>query len=391
MHNRSLAKPSVTLLRTHMPELDTLRGVAILGVLFLHGFYWQYSGFRFSRVPQLLLLATKPGWLGVNLFFVLSGFLITGILLDSRDKPDYYRRFYTRRALRILPAYYLLLILLAALRQASAAYLGLSFAYLANLTILFGVPNNYGVLWSLAVEEHYYIAWPALLRHSSSRSVAALALGICLAEPVLRAVAFQTGHASGITTYTWFVADGLAMGGLLAVVLRSTLGWRQLQRLCGLLLATASGVAILGRPFGMLTRDNLLGAALQLTVINLGFTGVVLLVLLLGAGSWSRFVNNPALGFLGYVSYGLYLVHLLIFRIYDKLVQLCWPQLQPQDGQFALIVLRFVCAAGFSVGLAYLSRRFFEERFLSLKDRLMAKQRLVASRLSSASSGGQLA
>src|SRR5450631_2462129 len=126
------AKPD-PLIRPVMSELDSVRGIAIIGELLLHGFYWQYSGFHFSGLPRLFLLATAPGWLGVNLFFVLSGFLITGILLDSKEKPQYFRRFYTRRALRILPAYYLLLILLAVIHSASAAFLGLSFVYLANV------------------------------------------------------------------------------------------------------------------------------------------------------------------------------------------------------------------------------------------------------------------
>src|SRR5262249_34931654 len=143
-----------SLLRPFMPELDVLRGVAILGVLFLHGFYWQYSTLNFHGAARLFVLVTKAGWVGVNLFFVLSGFLITGILLDSKNTSRYYRRFYTRRALRILPAYYVLLLLLALLRQASAAYLGLSFIYLANITTLLHVANDYGPLWSLAVEEH---------------------------------------------------------------------------------------------------------------------------------------------------------------------------------------------------------------------------------------------
>src|ERR1700693_330039 len=391
MHTRSMHKPHpAQLIRTPMPEWDSLRGLAVLGVLFLHGFYWQYSELRFSHLQQLLVLATKAGWLGVNLFFVLSGFLITGILLDSRAKPDYYRSFYARRARRILPAYYLLLILLAALRQASAAYLGLSFVYLANLTLCFGVANDYGPLWSLAVEEHYYIAWPALLRRSSLRRVAALALGICLAEPLLRAVAFETGHASGIATYTWFVADGLAVGSGLAVGLRKSISRWQLKAMGAMLLALAAGAAVLGRPFGVLTRDTLLGAALQLTVIHLAFAGVVLVVLLLGTSSWHGYVNSSVLGFLGYISYVLYLIHLLIFRTYDKLSQLFCPQLQPRDGQFGLVVLRFVCATCLSVALAYLSRKFFEARFLRLKESSTPNQRWAAGQLSSASSGGQL-
>ena len=277
----------------------------------------------------------------------------TSIVVSTADAPGAYCR-----------AYYLLLILLAALRQASVAYLGLSFVYLANVTPLLGVANDYGPLWSLAVEEHYYIAWPALLRRSSLRSVAALALGICLAEPLFRAIAFKTGHASGIGTYTWFVADGLAVGGGLAVVLRTSADRGQLTAVCALLLAISIAAAVLGSPFGVLTRDNLLGAALQLTVIHFAFAGVVLLVLLMGTSSWRGYVNVSLLAFLGYISYGLYLIHLLIFRLYDQLIRDCWPKLQPHDGQFGLVALRFVCVAGLSVGLAYLSGGF-EERFLT--------------------------
>jgi peptidoglycan/LPS O-acetylase OafA/YrhL len=390
LHNFLVNKTPAKLIRARMPELDALRGVAILGVIFLHGFYWQYSGLHFSRLQRLLLLATRPGWLGVNLFFVLSGFLITGILLDSRGQPGYYPRFYIRRARRILPAYYLLLIVLAALEQTSAAYLGLSSIYLANVTALFGVANDYGPLWSLAVEEHYYIVWPALVRRGNLRNVAILALGICLAEPLLRAAAFQAGHAGGIASYTWFVADGLAMGGVLAAVLRTAISRPRVQTGCALMLVIAAGAAVIGAPFGILTRDHLLGAALQLTVINLAFAGMLLLALLLGTSAWHGYGDVSGLRFLGYISYGLYLVHLLVFRIYDKLSQLFWPQLLPRDGRFGLVVLRFVCVLGLSVVLAYLSRRFFEERFLRMNERSAFHPGWAAGRISSASPGGQL-
>lgn len=85
-----------------MPELDSIRGIAILAVVIYHGFYWQVDLTAFTRWQSILLTLTWPGRLGVNLFFVLSGFLITGLLLDSKAKPDYYKRFYVRRALRIL-------------------------------------------------------------------------------------------------------------------------------------------------------------------------------------------------------------------------------------------------------------------------------------------------
>jgi peptidoglycan/LPS O-acetylase OafA/YrhL len=375
LQNRGIlpANPN-PLIRPVMPELDSVRGIAVTGVVLLHAFFWQYSSFHFGRLPRLFLLVTLYGWLGVNLFFVLSGFLITGILLDSKEKPQYFRRFYTRRALRILPAYYLLLILLAVLHSSSAGFIGLSVVYLSNVTGLFGVAADYGPLWSLAVEEHFYIFWPAVVYKLTRRHLAIFAVAICLLIPVLRAVSFRLGYAAGLGWYTWFVADGLATGSLLAIFLRTSvslkIGSRKMVAiLCGSLLAGGVILAGVGGPFGILTRDRILGAALQETVIDLVFAGFLLLVLLLGTSAHRRYVNNSVLRFLGYISYGLYLVHLLVFRMYDKLCRNFWPSLQPIPDRFGLVVLRFFLAGGAAVGVAYLSRKYFEERFLRLKDR----------------------
>ena len=307
--------------------------------------------------------------MGVNLFFVLSGFLITGILLDSRNKPRYYSRFYTRRALRILPAYYSLLVLLAILHQASAGFLGLSFIYLANVTNLFGVPADYGPLWSLAVEEHYYIAWPAVVRKLSAQNVALASAAICVVVPILRGIAFLYGYTAGLGWYTWFVADGLAMGSLLAIGLRTSLTRERVAQLCAVLFMLALILTAAGAPFGILTMQRVLGAALQYSVIHIFFAGVLLMFLLLGTSPRKRYVNYATLQFFGYISYGLYLIHLMVFRIYDRILRHYSPQLLPSDGHFELVVIRFVVAGSAAVGLAYLSRRYFEEAFLRLKDR----------------------
>jgi peptidoglycan/LPS O-acetylase OafA/YrhL len=354
-----------------MPELDTLRGIAVLGVLFLHAFYWPYGGFWFGRWARAFLALTRPGWVGVNLFFVLSGLLITGILLDSKNRPYFYRRFYTRRALRILPPYYGLLILLLVLRASSPAFVGLSFVYLANMTGFFGVASDYGPLWSLAVEEHFYILWPTVVRRLTMQRLAWISAAIVVLVPILRAISFSLGWRGGLNWYTWFVADGLAAGGLLAIVLRNQVSRAQVKRLCWLLLASSVLLGAAGQPFGIGTRNRLLGASLQLTTLNIFFAGVLLLFLLAGSGSARRYVNNPMLRFLGYISYGLYLDHLLAFRMYDRICRHYLPQLIPSSGHFELVLLRFVVAGGAAIGAAFLSRRFFEERFLRLKDSLV--------------------
>jgi peptidoglycan/LPS O-acetylase OafA/YrhL len=357
------------LVRPVMPELDSVRGIAVGGVVLLHAFFTQYGSLHFGRLPRLFINATLYGWLGVNLFFVLSGFLITGILLDSKDKPQYFRRFYTRRALRILPAYYLLLLLLALLHQASAAFLGLSFVYLANVTGLFGVFADYPPLWSLAVEEHFYIFWPAVIYKLTRKRLTVVILAICVMEPVLRAISFRLGYIDGLGTYTWLVADGLATGSLLAILLRTSASRKTIAVLSGTLLAGGFVLAGAGRPFGILTRERMLGGVFQETLIDMVFAGLLLLVLLLGTGPARRYVNNSFLRFLGYISYGLYLIHQLVFWNYDKLCRRFWPALQPTSGHFRLVVLRFVVGGGIAIGVSYLSRTYFEERFLRLKDR----------------------
>jgi len=361
------------LLRPFMPELDTLRGMAVLGVLFLHGFYWQYARLSFGKAARTFLNLTQPGWIGVHLFFVLSGFLITGILLDSKPRPDFYRRFYTRRALRILPPYYLLLLLLLVLRASSAAFVGLSFVYLSNMTEFFGVACDYGPLWSLAVEEHFYIAWPAVVRKLSSRHLAWFSAAIVVGIPVARAYSFAKGWTAGLDWYTWFVADGLATGALLAIVLRSAITRRQARTACGWLLGGCLVAALAGAPFGILTRNRILGASLQLSIIHLFFAGVLLIFLLVGSSSAKRFVDLGVLRFLGYISYGLYLDHMLAFRMYDRFCRHYAPGWIPSNGHFGLVVWRFVLAGGAAITAAYLSRRFYEEQFLRLKDSLVPR------------------
>jgi peptidoglycan/LPS O-acetylase OafA/YrhL len=131
-----------------MPELDSLRGIAVLMVLFYHGFFWSNGLQGLSGIEKIFVSATSCGWLGVNLFFVLSGFLITGILIDSRLGPHYFRKFYVRRAVRILPAFYALLLLLAFNGFRGHYYLLSSLFYLSNLTPLWGVAMAYPMLWS---------------------------------------------------------------------------------------------------------------------------------------------------------------------------------------------------------------------------------------------------
>ena len=359
-----------------MPELDTIRGVAILLVLFFHGFGFRYGLGGLSGFGKLFVAATLSGWMGVNLFFVLSGFLITGILLDTKPKAGYYRTFYIRRALRILPLYYAVLALLAVLtrtgwvdRHASWPFLGLSFFYLSNVTELFGVRMQYGVLWSLAVEEHFYLLWPAAVRSLSRHQVAVVGAIICVICPCLRAVYFIRGYDTG-AGYTWLVADGLATGAILAALARGPWGTRAHTRSVTLICFAASVTMFaVGYPFGIFQASRFWGLTLRETALNLFFAGCIALALLVGTSRWKAVVNRPVLQFFGEISYGVYLIHMLVFDLESHLWSRLFPNLSAVGGHFALMVLLFIIAVLFAVAIAYLSRWYFEEPFLRMKRR----------------------
>jgi len=361
--------------RSRMPELDTLRGIAVLLVLSFHGF--GEPSIHLSRptaVVRWFLLANGGGWMGVNLFFVLSGFLITGILLAARSSPHYYLQFYRRRALRILPAYYSILVVLLlvthlglAERNVGWPFLGLSFVYLANVTVLFGVPSQYTVLWSLAVEEHFYLIWPTLVRWLTKRGLVAACIALVAGCPLLRAFYYLRGYEYG-TGYTWLVADGLACGALLAILVRGPLGS---GRALGWFAAGTGFFSLVlffgGLPYGIYLSRTLAGGALRHTFLNVLFTAVVAAALAAGTTRYAGLLRIEWLRFFGDISYGLYLIHMLVFDMVDHFAHRVVPWIYSAPQGFATLAIRFMVGSGFSIALAYLSRWYFEERFLRLK------------------------
>jgi peptidoglycan/LPS O-acetylase OafA/YrhL len=366
------SEPEVPLIRPVMPELDSIRGIAILAVLFYHGFFWTVDVTRFSRLVRLILTGMWMGRLGVNLFFVLSGFLITGLLIDSRRRKDYYSRFYKRRALRILPAYLLTILVLVVVKHVPWNFIGLSLIYLSNLTPLFGIAIAYPILWSLAVEEHFYLLWPAIVRDLSVRGLIYCCIAIILLSPLSRLATFYWGGHSQIASfvgndYTWNSADGLACGALLSVWLRAFQPSRlQVRRLAQVLVCAAFSLYLAGWPWGIWTRQRPLGAAMQVVPWHLFFVAMLSAFLLLGTSRWKSIPRSKTLGFFGEISYGLYLYHLLLFEAFDWAVSRSYLPL-PKTGAVGMLVIRFLVAASCGIALAYVSRKQFENRFLRLK------------------------
>jgi len=360
------------ILRPKMPELDTIRGLAILGVFLYHALYCLPDLASWSQPSRLLLTATWPGQKGVNLFFVLSGFLITGILMESQSRPRYYFRFYKRRALRILPVYLMMVVILGVTKFAAPSFLVLSLLYLSNVTPLFGIPIGYPVLWSLAVEEHFYLLWPLICRNLSAKKLMMMCAGIILLSPVSRYVSFLLTPKSGedfhIYEYTWNSLDGLACGALLALILRQVQVTR--RQLAGSSIALLVGGPVLmciTIPAGILSIQRPVGAAFQPTLLNFCFTGLLGLFLAAGSGEYAKLVQIKFLQFLGYISYGLYLFHEFVLTMYDKAAASEWHYVQATNDVGHLLA-RMLVAGAVSVTAAFVSRKYFEDRFLRLKD-----------------------
>jgi len=351
-----------------MPGLDLLRGVAILVVVLFHGFAYSAPLFPWhNQLAATLFHLTSFGWTGVNLFFTLSGFLITGNLIDTDGKANFYSRFYIRRALRILPAYFLVLIILGVTRTVSLNYIAICVIFLANWPklLLSGPFVLYPVLWSLAVEEQFYAVWPWLYRRLRSKGLFVLCATMILLCPILRGVAIMISHAD-IFSKTFMIGDNLAVGAAIAILCRS-------RRVSLKGLVWIGAVSICVSTLTLLALSNL-GGTLKGDVLrgSVGysmlewFTGGMLILMLYA------YRTRPAqrgLGFLLFfseISYGLYLIHMFCAMAYDRLVG---------NGYLTnagALLRRFAVANGIAVLLATLSWRYFEKPIISLKEKIPA-------------------
>ena len=227
--DRSRTEGSPTLPRGHIPALDALRGVAVLAVLLYHfGSHTAPEG-TVGRLTSTLL---RLGGSGVDLFFVLSGFLITGILYDSKGRGRYFRDFYVRRSLRIFPLYYVVLI--GGLLVLPALGVGVDAGPASDRPWLWVYGTNavqatrgayvfgwFDHFWSLAVEEHFYLVWPLVIAALGRRAAMGASLG-CVATAVVSrwALVANGDHAIAAYVATPCRLDALAVGAFLALAAR---------------------------------------------------------------------------------------------------------------------------------------------------------------------------
>ena len=356
---------------TKVLALDAIRGLAILAVIADH-YSEVLRPYSWGHLVDFLVRTAGHGWVGVDLFFVLSGFLITGLLWKRQARPNYYADFYARRALRILPVYSLV-VLAFALTVAPPAFVVASLFFVSNFA---GPAGAYGPLWSLSIEEQFYFVWPAVVRRVSPRAVMYVAAAILCCAPFARIGAFQAGLGQGApggptdSIYYWtiFHLDGLAAGVLLAGLARETSEPGRSFAMAGFVasggcVALLVGMRLLGEQ--VLHRSTAAGAGFQFTLVALGCMALVAFALAVEQTRLRTMVKG-VLPFYGDISYGLYLIHLLVLLAVAWLCGRLVPSLQPRT--LALVTVTLALAT--ATGVAYLSRWHFEEWFLRLKSRL---------------------
>jgi peptidoglycan/LPS O-acetylase OafA/YrhL len=337
-------------------------------------------------VERLIVGVTKYGLLGVDLFFVLSGFLITGILYESANKQHFFRNFYMRRLLRIFPLYYGVLALaffvaplIPPLRGPTLDYLldrqAWAWLYGVNIYLAGHEPWSFSYLnhfWSLSVEEHFYVFWPLVvfLLARRPRMLIGVSLAISLGAMLARVVGLLMGVSWWATVVlTPFKLDGLALGSFLAVMARQPGSLQSLVRALPRIVAVVTGLVMVSFIWTVLVSRQELELVASIRAALFQVLLACLLIWVLTArkrSAASRFFCSRIMVFLGTYSYGLYVYHHFIsYYLTANRTELELARWLGSHG--AAIALQATLGALVSLAVAYLSYELFEKPFLNLK------------------------
>lgn len=327
--------------------LDGLRGVAILLVLLYHFTKPLFHFFSF-------------GWAGVDLFFVLSGFLITGILIGTKHKKKFIQIFFIRRALRILPLYYGVIIMFAFIAPHFgptiwwSQYQFFFWTHTENyLFLLHGFKLPLGHFWSLAIEEQFYLMWPFIVLVTNNKQLLIVSLML-----IITSITFRAIDHNPMLIYGQPLAhlDGLAMGSVIAILLRikKELLFRYANTIffISTILLISYALAI---TFGKST-------PFSFTIISSFFSSI--LILALQSTIVKKVLSNKTLLFFGKYSYGMYVFNSIIFHFSN------WAGADRLDENHKLIV--YIGDFLLTIIVSYLSYHLFEIHFLRLKQKVAA-------------------
>jgi len=352
--------------------------VAILLVMAIH---FLGDATPRSALQRLVVKASSYGVLGVDLFFVLSGFLITGLLVEAKGKPNYFRNFYARRTLRIFPLYYLVLALLfvalprawplsPALEEARAHQAWL-WTYTANFYV--AARGSWALtyvshFWSLAIEEHFYLLWPLVVFSFQRRTLERICAAVIGGGLLLR-IGLALGGTSelSISVLTPCRIDTLCVGALLALLCRRE-GWAdELVRRSGRAALALGSVIVVLSAWCALTKAGLpVLHQIRGSLYALFFGALVLVSLQPRPSLLPRALRGRALRFLGKYSYGLYVYHGLLTWYFIEFH--AEARFDAFFGNHALaIAAKAACGVAISVAVAMASYELFEKPFLSLK------------------------
>jgi peptidoglycan/LPS O-acetylase OafA/YrhL len=377
--NKGQTVPEGSPYARHLPPLDGIRGLAVLGVAGSH----LFPGNAHSAIEDAVRSILGFGSAGVDLFFVLSGFLITGILYDSLPDPKFFRKFYARRVLRIFPLYY---GVLASFGLAALVF-GLNFhnellslaLYLQNTSLIAPPIRNYTGptmlplphFWTLAIEEQFYFVWPItvfFLRHR--RRLLIFCISAILFCPLLRIALLLHGmNFFLVQSNTVCRADSLLAGGALALLLRSRIhdialragGWLFVG---GLLTYNLLKLLLSGRIMPISPSDFLIILSLIISSITAASTGLIALAL--HAKPFKIFFSIKPMRWIGRYSYGIYILHLILFTYLEEPVRKAIRSHLTAD-KGVTVVLSGLLIFCISLLCAYLSYNLYEKRFLRLK------------------------
>jgi peptidoglycan/LPS O-acetylase OafA/YrhL len=355
----------------HIPALDGIRGLAVLMVLAFHIF--QVEPVPRAMPLRLLYGATTFGQTGVDLFFVLSGFLITGILYDAKQSRRYFLNFYGRRALRIFPLYYGMAFVMLGLvptilgfQPTGLTWLSLG-TFSANLAMASGSAGGMlGHYWSLAIEEQFYLIWPVVVLLLDRKALMRVCLGSMGVAALLRGIIESRVISSFLLTPCRM--DTLLVGALLALAARGPTGLVGWSRRAVMVALAALAIAF-PLCFAMRGSGSAWLAVVKYPLIAVLYGAILVIAVSAPLKSWtSRLLTLGPLRSLGRYSYGIYVYHPPMIHVAGCIIGLASAAFPLPSVHPALSLLgRVALIAGGSFAVAWVSWHVFEGPFLSLK------------------------